>query len=201
MSWSRPRSSPRWRRPRSTRRCWRRLPSCAPSPSTATEAAASGSPPPSTCPEGRRADSEDALAAVVRLIDAEHAADAAERAVTARSSAGGFDVATVALGSRARPRRRARHRPAGRLRPSAAASHHDRSVSVGRTRAMHIVRIGGESTEQHSADSDRRQGRQPRAHGGARSAGAAGLRAAGQALRRDRRPAMRDADACAAPTA
>ena len=43
--------------------------------------------------EGRRADSEDALAAVARLIDAEHAADASERDITARIFAGGIDVA------------------------------------------------------------------------------------------------------------
>ena len=51
---------------------------------TATEAAASGLAAAIEVPEGRRADSEDALNAVVRLIDAEHAADAQERDVTAR---------------------------------------------------------------------------------------------------------------------
>jgi hypothetical protein len=61
---------------------------------TATEAAASGLAAAVEVPEGRRADSEDALNAVVRLIDAEHAADARERDVTARVFAGGFDVAT-----------------------------------------------------------------------------------------------------------
>jgi cobalamin biosynthesis Mg chelatase CobN len=61
---------------------------------TATEAAASGLAAAVEVPEGRRADSEDALAAVVRLIDAEHAADMRERDVTARVFAGGFDVAT-----------------------------------------------------------------------------------------------------------
>jgi uncharacterized protein Yka (UPF0111/DUF47 family) len=61
---------------------------------TATEAAASGLAAAVEVPEGRRADSEDALAAVTRLIDAEHAADARERDVTARVFAGGFDVAT-----------------------------------------------------------------------------------------------------------
>ena len=39
-------------------------------------------------------DSEDALNAVIRLIDAEHAADARERDVTTRVFGGGFDVAT-----------------------------------------------------------------------------------------------------------
>ena len=61
---------------------------------TATEAAASGLAAAVEVPEGRRADSEDALAAVTRLIDAEHAADSRERDVTARVFAGGFDVAT-----------------------------------------------------------------------------------------------------------
>jgi len=61
---------------------------------TATEAAASGLAAALEVPEGRRADSEEALAAVIRLIDAEHAADARERDVTTRVFAGGFDVAT-----------------------------------------------------------------------------------------------------------
>ena len=61
---------------------------------SATEAAASGLAAASEVPEGRRADSEDALAAVMRLIDAEHAADAQERAITALVFSGGFDVAT-----------------------------------------------------------------------------------------------------------
>jgi uncharacterized protein Yka (UPF0111/DUF47 family) len=46
------------------------------------EAAASGVTAAADVPEGHRVDSEDALAAVGRLIDAEHRADAAERAVT-----------------------------------------------------------------------------------------------------------------------
>ena len=61
---------------------------------SATEAAASGLAAAVEVPEGRRADTEDALNAVVRLIDAEHAADSREREVTARVFAGGFDVAT-----------------------------------------------------------------------------------------------------------
>jgi uncharacterized protein Yka (UPF0111/DUF47 family) len=61
---------------------------------TATEAAASGLAAAVEVPEGRRADSEDALNAVTRLIDAEHAADERERDVTAKVFAGGFDVAT-----------------------------------------------------------------------------------------------------------
>ncbi len=61
---------------------------------SATEAAASGLAAAADVPEGRRADAEDALAAVLRLIDAEHAADGCERDVTARVFAGGFDLAT-----------------------------------------------------------------------------------------------------------
>lgn len=61
---------------------------------TATEAAASGLAAAIEVPEGRRADAEDALDAVIRLIDAEHAADSRERGLTAQVFAGGFDVAT-----------------------------------------------------------------------------------------------------------
>ncbi|QDF36398.1 hypothetical protein [Bradyrhizobium symbiodeficiens] len=61
---------------------------------TATEVAASGIAAATDVPEGRRADSEDALSAVTRLIDAEHAADSLERATTALVFGGGFDVAT-----------------------------------------------------------------------------------------------------------
>ncbi|WP_158669033.1 hypothetical protein, partial [Bradyrhizobium guangdongense] len=61
---------------------------------TATEVAASGVAAAIDVPEGRRADSEDALSAVTRLIDAEHAADSRERAITALVFSGGFDVAT-----------------------------------------------------------------------------------------------------------
>ncbi|WP_342708831.1 hypothetical protein AAFG13_28015 [Bradyrhizobium sp. B124] len=57
------------------------------------EAAASGMAAATDVPEGRRADAEDALATVVRLIEAEHAADSCERNVTARVFAGGFDLA------------------------------------------------------------------------------------------------------------
>ena len=61
---------------------------------TATDVAASGVAAAIDVPEGRRADSEDALSAVTRLIDAEHAADSRERATTALVFCGGFDVAT-----------------------------------------------------------------------------------------------------------
>lgn len=60
---------------------------------TAAEVAASGLAAAAEVQEGRRADSEDALAAVARLIDAEHAADERERDITARIFAGGIDVA------------------------------------------------------------------------------------------------------------
>lgn len=62
---------------------------------TATEAAACGLAAAAEVPEGRRIDSEDALAAVVRLVDAEHAADTRERAITALVFSGGHDVATA----------------------------------------------------------------------------------------------------------
>lgn len=58
------------------------------------EAAASGVEAAAEVPEGRRVDSEDALGAVGRLIDAEHMADACERAVTTLVLGGGFDVKT-----------------------------------------------------------------------------------------------------------
>lgn len=58
-----------------------------------TEAAASGADAASEVPEGHRADSEDALAAVGRLVDIEHRADDAERAVTAHVLRGEFDLA------------------------------------------------------------------------------------------------------------
>jgi uncharacterized protein Yka (UPF0111/DUF47 family) len=61
---------------------------------TAAEVAASGLAATAEVPEGQRVDSEDALAAVVRLIDTEHAADKQERAITALVFAGGFDAAT-----------------------------------------------------------------------------------------------------------
>ncbi|MBR0726420.1 hypothetical protein [Bradyrhizobium manausense] len=61
---------------------------------TATEVAASGVAAATDVPEGRRADSEDALFAVTRLIDTEHAADSQERTTTALVFGGGFDVAT-----------------------------------------------------------------------------------------------------------
>jgi uncharacterized protein Yka (UPF0111/DUF47 family) len=61
---------------------------------TAAETASRGVAAAIDVPEGRRIDSEDALAAVARLIDAEHAADTRERATTTLVFGGGFDVAT-----------------------------------------------------------------------------------------------------------
>jgi uncharacterized protein Yka (UPF0111/DUF47 family) len=80
----------------------------------AIEAAASGLAAAVEVPEGRRVDSEDALAAVGRLIDAEHAADAQERAITAQVFTGGFDVAaSLSLLELARAIERATDRLAG----------------------------------------------------------------------------------------
>jgi uncharacterized protein Yka (UPF0111/DUF47 family) len=59
------------------------------------EAAAAGIATAADVPEGQRVDSEDALAAVGRLIDAEHDADAAEREITALVMQGEFDLKTT----------------------------------------------------------------------------------------------------------
>ncbi|MGZ5940604.1 MAG: hypothetical protein ACXWLD_11365 [Rhizomicrobium sp.] len=59
------------------------------------EAAAAGIAAAADVPEGHRIDSEDALAAVARLIDAEHQADKAERAVTTTILRGDFDLKTA----------------------------------------------------------------------------------------------------------
>lgn len=61
----------------------------------ALQATASGLAAAAEVPDGQRVDSEDALACVVRLIDAEHQADLCERQVTAQVFAGGYDVATA----------------------------------------------------------------------------------------------------------
>ena len=60
-----------------------------------TEAAAIGLAAAAEVPAGHRVDSEDALAAVGRLADAEHRADAAERQVTAQVLSGEFDLKTA----------------------------------------------------------------------------------------------------------
>jgi uncharacterized protein Yka (UPF0111/DUF47 family) len=61
--------------------------------------AAMGAAAAADVPDGQRVDSEDALAAVGRLIDAEHSGDRAERAVTAMVLRGDFElkVALAAL--------------------------------------------------------------------------------------------------------
>jgi hypothetical protein len=59
------------------------------------EAAAAGAAAAADVPDGQRGDSEDALAAVGRLIRAEHDADAAERAITAAVLCGDFDLKTA----------------------------------------------------------------------------------------------------------
>ncbi len=60
-----------------------------------TAAAAIGVTAAAEVPEGHRVDSEDALAAVGRLIDAEHDGDAAERKVTTNVITGSFDLKTA----------------------------------------------------------------------------------------------------------
>ncbi|MGA3308141.1 MAG: hypothetical protein ABSD08_05950 [Xanthobacteraceae bacterium] len=60
-----------------------------------TEAAAIGIAATAEVPDGHRVDTEDALAAVGRLIDAEHRADATERTVTARLLTGEFNLKTT----------------------------------------------------------------------------------------------------------
>jgi uncharacterized protein Yka (UPF0111/DUF47 family) len=63
----------------------------------AAAAIAAGVAAAAELPEGHRVDAEDALAAVGRLIEAEHAADAAERAVTGKILTGDFDLKTALL--------------------------------------------------------------------------------------------------------
>ncbi len=60
-----------------------------------TEAATAGVAAAAEMPEGNRADSEDALAAVGRLIDVEHRADAVEREVMRTVMQGEFDLKTA----------------------------------------------------------------------------------------------------------
>jgi uncharacterized protein Yka (UPF0111/DUF47 family) len=59
------------------------------------EAAAAGVAAAADVPDGHRVDSEDALAAVGRLFEAEHNADAAERAIMAIVLRGEFDLKTA----------------------------------------------------------------------------------------------------------
>ena len=60
-----------------------------------TEAAAIGVAAAAEVPAGHRVDAEDALAAVGRLADAEHRADAVERKVTSQILSGEFDLKTA----------------------------------------------------------------------------------------------------------
>jgi uncharacterized protein Yka (UPF0111/DUF47 family) len=62
---------------------------------TSAEAAVMGAAAAAEVPEGRRIDTEDALAATARLVDAEHTADGAERKVTAQLLSGAFDLKTA----------------------------------------------------------------------------------------------------------
>jgi uncharacterized protein Yka (UPF0111/DUF47 family) len=62
---------------------------------TGAEAAASGAAAAANIPDGQRVDAEDALAAVDRLIEAEHNGDSAERALTASVLRGEFDLKTA----------------------------------------------------------------------------------------------------------
>jgi uncharacterized protein Yka (UPF0111/DUF47 family) len=62
---------------------------------SATCAVTSGTVAAAEAPEGRRADSEDVLAAVARLVDVEHAADSSEREVTALVFRGDIDLRAV----------------------------------------------------------------------------------------------------------
>jgi uncharacterized protein Yka (UPF0111/DUF47 family) len=78
------------------------------------KAAASGVAAASEAPEGRRADFEDALAAVGRLIDVEHMADDYEREITALTFQGGTDLrASLSVLELARAIERATDRLAG----------------------------------------------------------------------------------------
>ena len=63
-----------------------------------TEAAVRGVVAAAELTEGQRVDSEDALAAVARLIEIEHEADVAERAVTTLILSGDFDLKTALSG-------------------------------------------------------------------------------------------------------
>ncbi len=60
-----------------------------------TEAAVIGAAAAAEVPQGHRVDTEDALAAVGRLIECEHRGDTMERAVTAKVISGAFDLKTA----------------------------------------------------------------------------------------------------------
>jgi uncharacterized protein Yka (UPF0111/DUF47 family) len=79
-----------------------------------TQAAATGADAASEAPEGRRADFEDALAAVGRLTDMEHLADDYEREITALTFRSGHDLsASLSILDLARAIERATDRLAG----------------------------------------------------------------------------------------
>ena len=59
------------------------------------EAAAAGAAAAADVPDGQQVDSEDALAAIGRLVDLEHKADDAERAITAVVLGGDFEFKTA----------------------------------------------------------------------------------------------------------
>lgn len=59
-----------------------------------TESAVIGTAAAAEIPEGQRIDFEDALAAVMQLIEAEHRGDAAERATTTKVLTGSYDLKT-----------------------------------------------------------------------------------------------------------
>ncbi|MDQ0396244.1 hypothetical protein [Labrys monachus] len=81
---------------------------------TGAEAAASGAGAAAVVPEGHQIDAEDALGAIGRLIEAEHAGDSAERVVTAAVLGGEFDMKTaLAVLELARSIERATDRLAG----------------------------------------------------------------------------------------
>lgn len=78
------------------------------------EAVAAGAAAAADVPEGQRVDSEDAFAAVGRLIEAEHKGDDAERALTALVLRNGYDLKTaLAVLELARALERATDRFAG----------------------------------------------------------------------------------------
>ena len=80
---------------------------------SAAQAVASGVAAAAEAPEGRRADSEDALAAVGRLVDLEHLADSCEREVTTLVFRGSFDLRASLSVLLARALERATDRLAG----------------------------------------------------------------------------------------
>ena len=117
------------------------------------EAAAAGVAAAADVPDGHRIDSEDALAAAGRLFEAEHNADAAERAITAVVLRGELRSENVAVRSRAGTRPRTGDRQAGRIWTSAARSRARRSVRITwEQAAMQIVHIGDGSAKRHSAE-------------------------------------------------